>query len=77
MEMIDKMDGCKKIRKCPFCGGVARLFHERIGIVIHSYVACTDCDVKGKQVQISTEYSSDERAIEAWNMRRETADDDN
>ena len=70
------MDGCEKIRKCPFCGGVANLSHVRIINTMFSYVVCTECDVKGKQVQISTKYSSDERAIEAWNMRRETADND-
>ena len=74
--MIYKMDGCKKLRKCPFCGGEARLFHEHIANVKHSYVSCLECDVKGGHIPISTEYSSDEQAIEAWNMRRETADND-
>ncbi len=65
-----------ELKPCPFCGGDAELRHTDITSEYGrtSYVTCTKCLIKGTMINISFKYSSDERAIEAWN-RRATKDD--
>ena len=55
---------------CPFCGGKAQLLHEHRGIT-YSYVICMKCAAQTDIFQISTEHSSDEKAVAAWNRRAE------
>lgn len=62
-----------KLALCPFCGGKAELMHVgNIGLADKprlSYVRCTKCLTTSKSFEISTEYSSDELAIDRWNSR--------
>lgn len=61
-----------KLKPCPFCGGNAKLVHEEQGITVSyvvSYILCTVCKATSPTFRISTEYSSDKKAIEAWNSR--------
>lgn len=62
-----------ELKPCPFCGGEARLHHGANGINQTSFVMCDRCRVRNEGTEISTLYSSDEKAIDAWNRR---ADDD-
>lgn len=55
-----------KLKPCPFCGGKA-VFKDIDSSC--SYVRCEKCGATGKTVKISKKYSSDEKAIEAWNGR--------
>ena len=57
-----------ELKPCPFCGGKAELRHFA-GINVTSYVRCMDCKAQTFEFRISTEQSSDEEAIEAWNRR--------
>lgn len=59
-----------ELRLCPFCGGEAKLQNDTINFdPISSYIECSECHVKTEKFVISTTYSSDEMAIEAWNKR--------
>lgn len=58
-----------ELKPCPFCGGVGRLFHSRETFAIASYVYCEKCRCRSEPFYISTEHSSDDKAIEAWNRR--------
>lgn len=63
----------KKIKPCPFCGGEARLEHPS-GPYMEPYkgasmVECTNCHAMTRSFSVATEYSSDDKAIEAWNRR--------
>lgn len=62
-----------KLALCPFCGGKAELKHGgSIGLADKprfSYVECTKCHTRTVSFEISTEYSSDELAIDRWNSR--------
>ena len=64
-----------ELEKCPFCGGEAELGHtdrnSEYGNT--SFVFCKECSANGKMVRVSSKYSSDERAIEAWNRRTFTS----
>ncbi len=53
-----------ELKPCPFCGGKATLYTKT---PYASYVKCQICGAKTDLVKISTECSSDERAIEVWN----------
>lgn len=55
-----------KILPCPFCGGKGSLRYGGIG---ESFVRCEKCGAIGKKFEINRKYSSDEKAIEAWNSR--------
>ena len=57
--------------RCPFCDGEASLLWDQISARIASYIKCSECGARTKQVVISTEYSSDEKAAEMWNRRAE------
>lgn len=67
-----------KPRKCPFCGGKAKLAHKVTFAGEAAYVMCLCCYAKTNYFASSTKYAADERAIEAWNRRwddeRETDD---
>lgn len=58
---------------CPFCGGEAILLHDNLGINVNvfSYIKCLGCGVETERFQISTDHSSDDKAVEAWNRRKE------
>ena len=60
-----------KLKPCPFCGGKAELGHtiKESAYGNTSFVFCTNCSANGKMIRVSSKYSSDERAIEAWNRR--------
>ncbi|MGN1303761.1 MAG: Lar family restriction alleviation protein [Oscillospiraceae bacterium] len=53
-----------KLKPCPFCGGKAVLTDD-----ICSVVKCVECGAESGMFKISKEYSSDEKAAEAWNRR--------
>lgn len=65
-----------KLALCPFCGGKAELSHGgSIGLSDKprfSYVECKKCYARTVSFEISTEYSSDELAIDRWNSRGTT-----
>ena len=54
-----------KILPCPFCGGKGELLY----VVCVSYVHCKKCGADGEKFEIDRKYSSDEKAVEAWNLR--------
>lgn len=60
------------LKHCPFCGGDAVLTYDGPVSDRTSYVKCKSCDSSTKKIPISTKYSSDERAVEAWNKRVDT-----
>lgn len=53
-----------KLKPCPFCGGKAALKGD-----FFSLVKCEECGAETRKVEISKKYSSDEKAVEAWNRR--------
>lgn len=57
----------EKLKPCPFCGGMGVLNNEECRTV--SYVKCLTCGAETGLVKVSAEYSSDDKAIEAWNRR--------
>ena len=63
------------LRPCPFCGGDAKLDHyagdRYAGEVTLSFIRCKKCGAITYKYRMSTDYSSDEKAIEAWNRRVE------
>lgn len=60
-----------KLALCPFCGGKAELRHNgNSPAYSYSYVACTKCHAQTVAFRVSSEYSSDEAAIESWNNRK-------
>lgn len=58
------------LKPCPFCGEEAELQYggngnrESTGM---SFVRCKKCGAIGQKFEVSRKYSSDEKAIEAWN----------
>lgn len=63
----------ENLKLCPFCGGKAELQYdggngnrESVGM---SFVRCKNCGAIGQKFEVSRKYSSDEKAIEAWNSR--------
>lgn len=66
-----------KLKPCPFCGGKGELRRESLifSWVQHSFVRCEKCFARGEEITTSTEYSADEKAIEAWNRRTENETD--
>lgn len=62
------MDKQIELKPCPFCGGEAELQSEPWSAVI-----CANCRAMSHCFPHSGKYSSDEKAIEAWNRR---VDDD-
>ena len=57
------------LKRCPFCGGKAGLYHGVSVLVTTSYVQCTSCKAQTDEFHISTTYSSDDRAVNMWNSR--------
>ena len=58
----------EKLKPCPFCGGEAKIVHGELGRN-GSRVICKNCYCSTDFVSISTRYSCDEKAAEAWNKR--------
>lgn len=56
-----------ELKLCPFCGGEAKLEH----LCKSSIVYCKCCRASTRSIELSPEYASDEKAIEAWNRRVE------
>ncbi len=62
----------ENLKLCPFCGGEAELQYggsgnrESAGM---SFVRCKKCGAISQKFEVSRKYSSDEKAIEAWNRR--------
>lgn len=59
----------EKIKPCPFCGEIPKLIHISKNGEAGSQIVCCNCGVVGKWFSVSHTYSSDDRAIEAWNRR--------
>lgn len=66
----------EELKPCPFCGGKAELACDNtcgnkgsFNWVIISFVRCINCGAVGQKFEINRKYSSDEKAIEAWNRR--------
>lgn len=64
------------IRRCPFCGGNAKVHKRRADSTYYVYVACGRCKSRGKPIKTNPltalrgDYSEwYETAIEAWNKR--------
>ena len=59
-----------KLKPCPFCGGVAKLYREQsVGGLNGSIVRCEKCGAKATWKQMSYTYACDHEASEAWNRR--------
>ena len=58
-----------ELKPCPFCGGKAVLSHKTEWDEKCSYVYCTTCSIRTAGVPVSSEYSSDEKAVKVWNRR--------
>ena len=66
----------EKLKPCPFCGGEAELAYGGKGSFIAegiSFVRCKECGAVGQKFEVSRKYSSDEKAIDAWNRRIDNA----
>lgn len=61
----------EELKPCPFCGEEARLINKCAAFEKVSCVICTKCGARTKDFSISTKWSSDQEAIEAWNRRTE------
>ena len=62
------------LKMCPFCGGEAKLGFGGEGSATAkgmSFVRCEKCGAMGAKFMMDRTYSSDEKAIEAWNKRVE------
>ena len=75
----------KDLKPCPFCGGEAILLVNQMYPEKKSYIECMKCGAKTNEFMTSVEYikcgtktdefmtsfefSSDDKAIEAWNRR--------
>lgn len=57
------------LKPCPFCGGDAEISQGRFDGKDTSYVMCRKCAAQGEFFFVSPKYSSNERAILAWNRR--------
>lgn len=54
----------QKLKKCPFCGGKARVTgSESLGTVNYYYVYCMECNAR------TDDCAGRQSAIEAWNKR--------
>lgn len=59
-----KVEEMEELKKCPFCGGEAKIY--KLFDYISKYrVECTYCDM------YTSAYATKEEAIEAWNRRVE------
>lgn len=67
----------KELKKCPFCGGEAKLRKKNRTIINgetkrNCYVHCCDCDARAERF-VYYDYAEPryfhEKAIEAWNQR--------
>ena len=54
---------CKELKKCPFCGGKARLTYDTYGSRYVYYVQCDNvsCGI------VTWIHTTEEEAVEAWN----------
>ena len=59
-----------KLKPCPFCGGVAKVYHEKNhGGIDGSVVRCERCGAKAEWKRLSYDCACDYGAVEAWNRR--------
>lgn len=62
----------RELKPCPFCGGEAEIGHSNLfSGKMASYCECNNCGATGEYFDVSSKYSSDDKAIEAWNRRVE------
>ena len=76
-----------ELKRCPFCGGMAKLRKQNRTIIEHQtqrncYVYCIECDGRGKRyLEGNTQEEhimARQLAVEAWNRRvRGDTDDSN
>jgi len=64
--MINKIN---ELRPCPFCGSEAVLEHIISCSQPASQCRCKECSAATKFFVVGYGYSSDEKAIKAWNRR--------
>ena len=65
------------LKPCPYCGSKnVKIHHNKstapfciIGVP-NSYVKCEECGVETEPIDASVEYCADEKAVEAWNLRK-------
>ena len=64
------------LKPCPFCGGKAELYTQRvIGGIDYVHIICKTCRVSTVDYEASTSYCANDKAIEDWNRRAETVKD--
>ena len=63
----------EELKPCPFCGGEAGIVHGDLGRN-GSRVICKSCGGSTDFFCISTRYSSDKKAADAWNAREDEKD---
>jgi len=64
------------LKRCPFCGGEAKISHMGPYASRASKVECVGCGACTKYFSISTEYAADAMAAEAWNRRTDDGNAD-
>ena len=70
-EMSEGSETMIDLKRCPFCGGKAKISHMGPYASKTSKVECEGCGACTKYFFISTEYAADVVAAEAWNRRTE------
>ena len=55
----------ERIKRCPFCGGEAKVEN----LVDHVWIECRKCGAKSDSVRNSPYHASAEVALEKWNAR--------
>lgn len=70
-EMSKGSETMADLKRCPFCGGEAKVSHSGPFVSTTSHIECVKCGACTKHFFISTEYAADVVAAEAWNRRTE------
>lgn len=69
LKIIEKSD----IKRCPFCGGMAKL--NEVRYILSRNVECTVCGAQGKEYEYTagdedSKRNAEELAVSAWNLRK-------